>query len=237
MWTFQYNCGITIQTKMPMMNQERDLLTTWRLQGQLHGWVGSELGLKGGAGFCQEREEGRAFHGEGRTFPVTVVCTGVAGSSKVGNPAGCSPRGACGTPEARRDQSGLHSPFQSSGTNAFSFLSRSLWVHLFFVDITTRGQARKGSPRLFPVISKGLAVFSEILLIDTDVWKSAERCYIGSYVIILTLMLTLKYYHLHCNSHSRWKKKSPRPGYKNLGKSLCASVAASAKIPASQRNT
>lgn len=55
-----------------------------------------------------------------------------------------------------------------------------LWVHLFFVDIATRGQARKGSQQPIPCAFQGLGCFSEILLIDTNLWKSAERCYIGN---------------------------------------------------------
>lgn len=37
-------------------------------------------------------------------------------------------------------------------------------------------------------------------------------------------MLTLNFYHFNCNSHGRWKKKSPPPGYVTLAKSPCASV-------------
>lgn len=120
---------------MPKMNQERGLLTVWGLWGSIG--VISELGFKGGLGFAGGG--GSTFHVEGRVFTVTGAWTGVAGSGRVGNPADCGPR------DVRWNGGGAKGAGEGSGVLEALDPPYLLWAHLFFVTMSTRGQARKGS--------------------------------------------------------------------------------------------
>lgn len=99
----------------------------------------SELGLKGGLGFCQLGLGRRAFHVGGVAFTGAVAWTGVAGSGRVATPADCG------------DSSWLVRGWGWGWAGEGGWLLEALvppcllWAHLFFLIMSTRGQARKGS--------------------------------------------------------------------------------------------
>ena len=97
------------------------------------------------------------FYAEGRTFTVTVVWICMAGSGWVGKSVGCSPRDMGGGPGDRTESLGSTKDFPSA--NALSPPASSGFIRFLSLWPPEGRQGKKAST-LFPVLSKGLVVFS-----------------------------------------------------------------------------